>query len=82
MEPKRHVVTIVVEDVDVAFNPVSELIHKFAPNILMRVGYPMRDKNVSVIFLVVEADMDSLSSFSGKLGQIRSVNVKTITLKI
>ncbi|NLN85220.1 MAG: iron-only hydrogenase system regulator [Candidatus Cloacimonetes bacterium] len=82
MEPKRHVVTIVVEDVGAAFNPVSELIHKFASHILMRVGYPMRDKNVSVIFLVVEADMDTLGSFSGKLGQIRSVNVKTITLKI
>jgi putative iron-only hydrogenase system regulator len=82
MELKRHVVTIVVEDIASAFNPVSELIHQFAPHILMRVGYPMRDKNVSVIFLVMEADLDTLGSFSGKLGQVPRVKVKTITLKI
>lgn len=82
MELQRHIVTIVVEDIEEAFNPVSELIHKFAPHVLMRLGYPMRDKNVSVIFLIMEADLDTLGSFSGKLGQIRSVRVKTMTLKI
>ncbi|MBP7205608.1 MAG: iron-only hydrogenase system regulator [Candidatus Cloacimonetes bacterium] len=82
MELQRHIVTIVVEDIEKAFNPVSELIHKFAPHVLMRVGYPMRDRNVSVIFLIMEADLDILGSFSGKLGQIRSVKVKTMTLKL
>ena len=82
MELQRHIVTIVVEDIEAAFNPVSELIHKFAPHVLMRLGYPMRDRNVSVIFLVMEADLDTLGSFSGKLGEIRSVRVKTMTLKI
>ncbi|HNU53585.1 MAG TPA: iron-only hydrogenase system regulator [Candidatus Syntrophosphaera sp.] len=82
MELQRHIVTIIVEDVEAAFNPVSELIHKFGPQVLLRVGYPMRDRNVSVIFLVIEADLDTLGSFSGKLGQIRSVRVKTMTLKI
>ncbi len=82
MEQKRHVVTIVIDDIETAFNPVSDLLHTFAPHILLRVGYPMRDKNVSVIFLVMELDLDQLGSFSGKLGQIPTVKVKTITLKI
>lgn len=82
MDLKRHMVTIVVDDREQAFNPVSELLHQFAPHILLRVGYPMRDKNVSVIFLIMELDLDQLGSFSGKLGQIPSVKVKTITLKI
>jgi len=82
MAEKRHIVTIVIEDRDKAFNPVSELIHQYASCILLRVGYPMRDRNVSVIFLIMEANLDTLGSFSGKLGQIESVKVKTMTLKV
>lgn len=82
MEEKRHVVTIVVDDINTAFTPVSDLLHQYAPHILMRVGYPMRDRNVSVIFLIMELDLPGMGAFSGKLGQIPSVNVKTITLKI
>ncbi len=82
MEQKRHVVTILVDDIARAFNPVSDLLHLYAQHILLRVGYPMRDKDVSVIFLVMELDLDQLGAFSGKLGQIPSVRVKTITLKI
>lgn len=82
MESKRHIVTIVVDDVEQAFNPVSELLHQYASHVLLRVGYPMRDKNVSVIFLVMDLDLGLLGSFSGKLGQIPCVKVRTITLKI
>jgi putative iron-only hydrogenase system regulator len=82
MEEKRHVVTIVIDDIDAAFTPVSELLHQYAPHILMRVGYPMRDRNVSVIFLIMELDLAKMGAFSGKLGQIPSVSVKTITLKV
>jgi putative iron-only hydrogenase system regulator len=82
LENKRHVVTIVVENTELAFNPVSDLLHQYAGHILLRVGYPMRDKDVSVIFLIMELDLDQLGAFSGKLGQIPAVKVKTITLKI
>ncbi len=82
MELKRHIVTIVVEDIKHAFHPVSEILHNYAPHILLRVGYPMKDKGVSVIFLVMELSTDAMGGFSGKLGQINSVNVKTVTLKI
>ena len=82
MEKKRHVVTIVIDDVEQAFHPVSELLHQYATSILLRVGYPMRDKNVSVIFLVMEMSLDEIGAFSGKLGQMPAIKVKSITLKI
>jgi hypothetical protein len=40
MEMMRHVVTIVVGDVDKAFVPVSDLLHEYAKHIHLRVGYP------------------------------------------
>ena len=82
MEDKIHVVTIVVNDLEEAYHPVTELLHIYAPKIKLRVGYPMRDKNVSVIFLVMEMNLDEIGSFSGKLGQLKSVKVKSMTLKI
>jgi len=82
MEDKVHIVTIVINDVEAAFHPVSELLHSNATKIKLRVGYPMREKNVSVIFLVMEMNLDEMGAFSGKLGQIKSVKIKSITLKI
>ncbi|GAB1366312.1 iron-only hydrogenase system regulator [Candidatus Cloacimonadaceae bacterium] len=82
MPEKRHVVSIIVEDIENAFHPVSELLHSYAPHILLRVGYPMRDLGVSVIFLIMELSTAEMGAFSGKLGQISSVKVKASTLKI
>jgi putative iron-only hydrogenase system regulator len=82
VEEKIQVVTIVINDVEEAYHPVTELLHAYAPKIKLRVGYPMREKNVSVIFLIMEMNLDEMGAFSGKLGQLKSVKVKSITLKI
>jgi putative iron-only hydrogenase system regulator len=82
MPKKRHVVSIIVEDIENAFHPVSEILHSYAQNILLRVGYPMRDWGVSVIFLIMELSTAEMGAFSGKLGMIKSVKVKAQTLKI
>ena len=82
MNPKRHILSIVMEDRESAFHPVNELLHNYAPHILLRVGYPMRDLGIAVIFLIVELPVAEMGAFSGKLGQIKSVKVKVTTLKI
>ncbi|HOC95426.1 MAG TPA: iron-only hydrogenase system regulator [Candidatus Cloacimonadota bacterium] len=82
MDKKRHVVSIVIDNIEQAHDPVNSILHQNAQHILLRVGYPMRDRNVSVIFLILEMDLDELGAFSGKLGQLPAVKVKTITLKI
>ncbi len=82
MSIKRHVVTIVIDDIDAAFQPVSELLHDYASHILLRVGYPMRDLGVSAIFLVMQLETAEMGAFSGKLGMMQGVKVKTTTLKI
>ena len=82
MISKRHVVTIVIDDREKAFQPVSELLHAYAPHIILRVGHPMRDWGVSVIFLVIELPVSEMGAFTGKLGMMQGVSVKSITLKI
>ncbi|HOD18105.1 MAG TPA: iron-only hydrogenase system regulator [Candidatus Cloacimonadota bacterium] len=82
MEKKVHVVTVIINDINAAYLAVNELLHDYAQSIKLRVGYPMRDKNVSVIFLVMELTPDEMGAFSGKLGQMKSVKVKSTALKI
>jgi putative iron-only hydrogenase system regulator len=81
MEKKYHTITITIYDRDATFNKVGELLHEYAGDIQLRVGYPVPDKNTSVIFIIVTLTNDELGALSGKLGQINSVKVKSTTLK-
>ncbi|OQY38410.1 MAG: iron-only hydrogenase system regulator [Candidatus Cloacimonetes bacterium 4572_65] len=82
MEKKVRTITITVHDREKSFQKVSEQLHSLASNIQLRVGYPFPNMNVSVIFVIIELTNDELGAFSGKLGQIDSVQVKSTTLKI
>lgn len=81
MELKHHTLTITIYDREEAYNKVGELLHKFASNISLRVGYPIPEENLAIIFLVVQMSTDELGSLSGKLGQLPSVKVKSTTIK-
>lgn len=82
MDSKFHTITITIYDRKSSYNPVGELLHQYADKISLRVGYPIKEKNVAVIFIIIETDNDELGAISGKLGQIKSVKVKSTTLKI
>lgn len=74
-------INILVENRQDAYKQVNELLHDFADVIRLRVGYPIPDENIAIILLVVKANNDMMGSFSGKLGQIKGVKVKTVPVK-
>ncbi|PID28570.1 MAG: iron-only hydrogenase system regulator [Candidatus Cloacimonadota bacterium] len=82
MPEKYHTVTITVYDRESAFPKVNSLLHEYGERIQMRVGYPMPEQNIAVIFIITKMTTDTLGSLTGKLGQIKSVKVKSTTLKI
>ena len=82
MENKFHTLTITVYERDLVFQQVNAILNKYADEIRLRTGYPMHDRNVAIIFLIVEMSNDELGALSGKLGQIKNVKVSTTTLKI
>ncbi|MCK4500227.1 hypothetical protein KAU11_07005 [Candidatus Babeliales bacterium] len=81
MEKKVHTTTITVFDRNLVYREVGELLHQHADNIMLRVGYPMKDQNLAIIFLILNMSTDELGALTGKLGQIQTVRVKSITLK-
>ncbi len=82
MEKKVHTTIITVYNRDAAYRQVGELLHSHAKSILLRVGYPMEKHNVAIIFLILEMTTDELGALTGKLGQISTVKVKSMTLKV
>ncbi len=60
---------------------VNHLISEFGEAIISRTGVPYREKEVSVITLVVDMSSDTVGSLTGRLGSIPFVTVKSALSK-
>lgn len=82
MNKRLGFIGIIINNRDVAVESVNKLISQYGEFILSRTGTPYREKNVAVISLVVDITSDTLGSFTGKLGLIESVTVKSALSKV
>lgn len=80
MEKRIGVVGIVIENLESA-SKVNDILHFHSEIIVGRLGIPYREKNLSVISLIVDGTSDEISSMTGKLGKIDGVNVKSAITK-
>lgn len=81
MDNKVSVISIIVKDEESA-GRVNELLHEFRQYIVGRMGIPYRDRDVSIISVVLDAPGNITSTLSGKLGMLQGVSAKTLTAKI
>ena len=80
MEERVAVVAVIVEDME-STALVNSTLHEYANYIIGRMGLPHRERNISIISVVVDAPHDEISALSGKLGRINGVNTKTVYSK-
>lgn len=80
METRVALIGIIVEDLG-AVERINSLLHEFNQYVIGRMGLPYREKEISIISVVVNAEADVISSLAGKLGMVRGVSVKTIYSK-
>ena len=81
MEENRiGVASIIVEDPGSA-REVNDVLHDHSGIIIGRMGIPYRERNDSVISLVLDATSDEISALTGKLGKIKAVSVKAVMSK-
>jgi len=80
METRIALIGIIIEDIN-AVEKLNGLLHDYNEYIIGRMGLPYREKNISIISVVVNAEADIISTLAGKLGMIKGVNVKTIYSK-
>lgn len=81
MENKVVVVSIIIKDEE-ASAAVNDLLHAYRQYIVGRMGIPYRQRNVSIISVVMDAPGEVVSALSGKLGMQPGVTAKTLTAKV
>ena len=57
---------------------INAILHEYRQYIIGRMGLPYREKNISIISVIVDAPNNIISSISGKLGMLEGVNAKAI----
>lgn len=77
METRVAIVSIIVENRD-SVTIVNELLHEYGESIIGRIGIPYRQKNMSIISVVMDAPQNTISALSGKLGRLEGVRAKTL----
>lgn len=77
MNKRLAVIGIIVEESDSA-EVVNEILHTYREYIVGRMGIPYKERNMSVISVIVDGPNDVISSMSGKLGMVNGVTSKAV----
>ncbi|WP_029502757.1 TM1266 family iron-only hydrogenase system putative regulator [Lachnoclostridium phytofermentans] len=80
MDTRIALIGIIVEQLG-ASAEVNQILHEYSSYIIGRMGLPYKEKNVSIISVVVDAENNVISSLSGKLGMVKGISVKTMYSK-
>lgn len=80
-ESRVTVISIIVKDEE-SSEAVNKLLHEYRQYIGGRMGIPYRQRQVSIISVVMDAPGEVTSALSGKLGMQPGVTAKTLTAKV
>ncbi len=77
MQKRLAVIGIIVEKAESA-EDVNDILHLYREYIVGRMGIPYRERDMSVISVIVDGPNDVISSMSGKLGMVDGVTSKAV----
>lgn len=75
-EHRLGVVAVFVENRLESAPRVNQVLSEYARIIVGRMGIPYRERNLSVIAVIVDGSNDDIGAMTGKLGAIPGVSVK------
>ncbi|CAH2214946.1 TM1266 family iron-only hydrogenase system putative regulator [Tepidibacter aestuarii] len=76
MNKRIGVIGILVENRD-SIESVNKLLSKHAEIVVGRMGIPYKEKNLSVISIIVDGTNDEIGALTGRLGRLEGVSVKS-----
>lgn len=76
-DTRTALIGIIVEN-ETSVDALNALLHNYRRNIIGRMGVPHPSKELSIISIAIEADQNTISALSGKLGALEGVSTKTI----
>ncbi len=78
-EKRIAVISIVVRDRTMSAR-VNEILSNHGEAICGRIGVPFREKGISVISVLLEADTQEIGAIGGALGNIPGVTLRSVML--
>ena len=82
MENRLGFIGIIIEDRKENASKVNGILSSYSELISARMGLPYKEKNCSVITLIVNTTTDKMGALTGKLGKLSGVSVKSALIKI
>lgn len=83
METRVAVISIIVDlPGDGSIAAVNALLHEYGNEIIGRMGIPHKEKQISIISVVMDAPQDKINTLSGKLGKLSGVTSKVLYSKV
>ncbi len=73
-------ISIIIENPEAA-DQINRILHDVSSFVVGRMGIPYREKNISIISVVIDAPQDVINSVSGRLGRLQGVTAKTMYSK-
>lgn len=80
-ENRICILSVIVENRSSA-GRLNELLSEYGGYIVGRMGIPYREKNVSVLCVVLDAPLGAVNALTGKIGKLDGVSAKTLFSKI
>ncbi len=68
--------SIIVDSGD-SIDRLNSILHEYGDIIIGRMGIPYRKRGISIISIALEAEQNTVSALSGKIGNLPGVSVKT-----
>ena len=81
MNTRVALIGIVVEDPG-SVAKMNELLSESGDYIIGRMGLPYRERDISIISVVLDAPDSVISALSGKIGMLPGITAKTVYSKI
>lgn len=76
------VIAVIIKNRKNCAAEVNNLLSQFGGVIIGRMGVPYKERNLSIITLIVDATTDEIGALTGKLGMIKDVTVKSTLAKV
>lgn len=79
MEKRIGTVLLVINDKS-CVPELNAILNAHSDIIIARQGIPLPERPFSIISLVIEGTTNTISSLTGKLGQMKSIQVKSVLI--
>ena len=80
MDKRIGVVAIIIDEKE-SVQRANTIMSEYSDIIVGRMGIPYKEKNVSVISIIVDGTTDEIGALAGKLGKLQGVMVKSALTK-